>query len=385
MANTNDNNRITYHIADEPQRTTSIVRKIDERKLNKIFDDDLPTDILESIVKRQLPEPSKVRKRLPIKPPKIPRSLKDAVTSLSLLDEPSPNKRIQIFIGYCKFKNYSYNTTQKYYLILKNNGMFGTTTTTDDDGILKTDVPLLKPNKLSFIDNGRVHTRIVSMDDFRSFVKYLHENISQYTSPILIAVYTGLRGSEILQFSTYTLYQLKNRQQPVAIKRKQTVVNVTSKRSNSDASNNNNNKNNILEPIYWRPVYNTRLTLFVDKLIELYFDEYMTFLNDRIDSLLFHLTPKTLGNRLKSLYYNAVGRTSPHGFGIHSCRNMIAMLMAENTNNIIAIQEFLQHKNLKTTRSYIKSDFTFTTTEFNRLTNYELADVRANIVPTNDA
>lgn len=366
MANTSKT--MINHISEKP--TTSKLCKVNEIKLNK-FMDDIPTDKLKTIIQRKLPTPSKKRKRQSIKIPTIPGNLNKAIISLTLLDEPCMRRRIEIFIGYCRYKNYSYNTTQRYFQILKLNKFFGDYNNNpsmpnannddgdDGDGDDDTNmINLLRPNKLSFVDSGKPHIRVVSMNDFFTFVKYLHENFSEYSAPILLATYTGLRSFEILQFSTYTLYQLSMQQTTIAIKRKQTVI-----------------KSYNIDPVYWQPVYNTHLNAFIRNLLDLYAKDYEIFQKYQINTKLFHITPKTLGNRVKSLYFNAVNKLAPNGFGIHSCRNMIAMLMAEKTENIFAIQNFLQHRNIATTRQYIKADFTYTTNEFNRLTNYEFANI----------
>lgn len=349
-------------ISIKKPHTISEIRKINERKLNSVLGN-ISSDELANIIRKPLPKPSKVR--IPIKKGNpIPKILSSIILSLRLLDEPVIENRIKIFIGYCKYKNYSFNTATRYFNILKRNNIFGQYIlegeNDDDDDNSGNGLPShLKPNKIAFIDNGQLHVRIVSMADFKTFAVYLNENLSQYSSPIAIAMYTGLRTSEILQFTTYTLYQLYEKQQPISIKRKQTIVTTLNP-----------------EPIYWEPVYNTHLNMFVQTLIDSIFkDEYESFLQTKINIKLFQITPKTLGNRIKSLYFNAVGKKAPHGFGIHSCRNMIAMLMAEKTENILAIQTFLQHKNVKTTRQYIKADYTYTTKEFNRLTKYEFQDV----------
>lgn len=326
--------------------TTAEIRKIDEQKLNIALGRE-PNESLANLVRKALPKVKKKREVL-TKPPKIPPNIKNAIVSLNLLDESIIENRVQIFIGYCKYKNYSYNTTIRYFNILKRNGVFGP----KDE---KTQ--LLHPSKLAFVDNGRPHVRVVSMQDFKTFSTYMNSKMSQYTSPILIALYTGLRTSEILQFSTYTLYQLATKQQPISIKRKQTVI-----------------TNLNPEPIYWQPIYNTHLNMFVSKLIEIFNTEYESFLKYKINTKLFQLRPKTLGNRVKLEYFNATGKKAPFGFGIHSCRNMIAMVMAENSKNIHSIQKFLQHSNLKNTRQYIKADYTFTTQEFNRITQYEFKE-----------
>jgi len=297
------------------------------------------------------------------------------------MDEKSMSQRIKIFIGYCLYKNFSYNTTKRYFSILKNNNFFNESPNenenkndisnndsndSDDNTTQLEPIDHLRPNKLSFVNCGHQHIRIVSMSNFKTFIEYLHNNFSIYTAPILVAAYTGLRTFEILQFSTYTIYQLLNQQQPIAIKRKHTVI-----------------KSYDIDPILWQPIYNSHLNAFVEQLRDLYLDDYKIFLEMQINTKLFPVTPKTLGNRIKSLYFNAVNSIAPNGFGIHSCRNMIAMLMAENTENIFAIQQFLQHKNVKTTRQYIKADFSKTTQEFNRLTKYEFSNINKKLKKIN--
>ncbi|AYP97929.1 integrase [Mauternbach virus] len=360
------------------EHTTSTIRKLNEAELNRRFDG-LPVNVLENLIRRKLPEPSKKRTTyigigngVNAKNNKLPLCLKNAITSLALMDEKSMSRRIQIFIGYCRYKCFSYNTTKKYFRILKMNNFFSDETHSDDSNSDNNNtnqiepIDHLGPNKLSFANCGRQHIRIVSMSNFKKFVEYLHNNFSVYTAPILVAAYTGLRTFEILQFSTYTIYQLLNRQQPVVIKRKHTVI-----------------KSYDVDPILWQPVYNTHLNAFIERLRDLYLDDYKTFTDLHINTKLFPVTPKTLGNRIKSLYFNAVDNLAPNGFGIHSCRNMIAMLMAENTDNIFAIQQFLQHKNIKTTRQYIKADFSKTTSEFNRLTKYEFSNINKNLQKIN--
>lgn len=333
--------------------TVKHLRRLDESTLNSLFSD-IPDEQLSNLIRKKLPDPEKRRPRIS-RPantslPAINSKLKDAITSLRLLDEPAVERRAQLFIGYCRFKNYTYNTTVQYFKILKLNGVFG-------DADVNT-----RPDRCAFVDSGRPHTRIVSIDDFKVYAKYLGDHFSEYTAPLLVSVYTGLRTHEILQMTVYTLYQLKNHHPIIAIKRKHTVVT-----SLAD------------EPTHWKPVYNTHLNAFVEQLLGLYSADYKEFMENQINRKLFYLTPKTLGNRLRSLFYAALGRLPPMGFGVHSSRNMIAMIMARTSENMPAIQQFLQHKNLNQTRRYVKADFTHTTKEFNRLTDYEFKDVRSSL------
>lgn len=332
----------------------SRISKLDEININKVFDG-LPIDVIKDLIKKRPPKASKVRKFVKhIRPPPlIPSNIKSAILTLRLLDEPSFNKRVELFVGYCLMKDYTYNSTLKHYNTLKKNGVFGY----DYDS-------LLRPDEIAFVDRGRPHMRIVSMDDFKIFCRFIYNTISEYSAPILVAITTILRTGELLQFSTYTLFQLSNLHQVVAIKLKQTsVVNARS-------------------PILWRPVYNTHLNMLTDTLLVLFAKKYKVFLESdhKININLFdNITPKTVSNRIKSLFYQAVGHLPPRGFGAHSCRNMVAMLMSQNTDNIVAIQQMLQHRNVETTRKYIKADYTFTKDKFNKITEDEFKIASQNL------
>lgn len=347
MANVNVNTTMINHISLPPHNVSNI-KTYDEEKLNVSFDT-LPSEMLQSMIKKRVPVASKKRRKLcvTIQSKELTKTLKSTINSIGLLDENSFEKRVQLFAGYCIYKRHSYNTTMTYYRALKKYGIFG-----------NIDEKILKPRLLSFIDRGKRHTRIVNMDDFILFVRYLNKHFSRYTAPLLLAAFTVLRSSEILQFSAYTLYQLNDRQPIVAIKLKQTVMKCENP-----------------EPLYWRPVYNTMLDAFIGNLSKLYKDEYEALMKHKINVKLFHITQPTLANRLKSLYFNATNKIAPHGFGVHSFRNMIAMLMARYTDNIIAIKELLNHKHINTTMKYIREDGS-ATKDFNRITKTEFAHVR---------
>lgn len=328
----------------------SSLRRIDERLLNKLFGQ-LPNVKIENLVRKQLPRPCKQRPAITVQTnTEITKHIRDAVVDLRLNDEPSYDRRAELFLGYCRHLNYTYNTTLKYFNALKATGLFGHGCNEQTN---------IRPDRIAFADSGRPHIRIVRLDDFKTLVTHLHKNFSKYTAPILMAVYTGLRSSELLQINTYALYQLKSRSQTIAIKRKHTVI--TSLET---------------QTTYWTPIYNTYLNTFIDALIDLYADQYETFLQRNINTLIFNISIRTLSNRIRSLYMQTVGARPPHGFGIHSCRNMVAMLMAQNSDNMVAISEFLQHKSIDFTRRYVKADFTHVTQQFNKLTNYELASTQ---------
>lgn len=320
------------------------IRRINEEELNRLLGN-ASENVMRKLIRKKLPDPSKVKLKITYS---VPKGLDAAIRKIGILDEPDPRRRMRLFVGYCLDKNYTYNTTIRYINVLKSNKILGTDQVNEEN---------LMPDKFIFSEKGRPHTRIVSIDRFVKLINYLHRNFSAYTAPLLVAYYTGLRNFEILQWSTVTLYQLKRRQTQVSIKRKNTLI-----RRESDTN-------------YWEPVYTSHLNRFVDNLIELYQDQYNQLLENSIKVKLFLVLPNTLVNRVRECYYAANNQYPPLGFGIHSYRNMMATLMSQNTDNITAIQTFLQHRSIETTRQYINADFTHTKNEFDRLTKYHLSGI----------
>lgn len=331
----------TQEILTLTHELSTSLRRIDENKLNSILEV-IPNDKLQKIVREPLPKPSKIRKFVERK---TPTKLKILIRDTAILDEPDYEKRMKLFIGFCRFNKYSYNTTQKYINILKSRNVFGE----------NANEITIKPSRLAFANVGNLHERAITVESFVKLSKHLHENFSKYNAPLLIAIYTGLRTFEILQWMMQVLYQLKMRQEYVSVLRKQTVITVNS------------------EPTYWKPVYTTRFARFIDQLVNLYNEEYAIYLKHGINAKMFNFTPKTLVNRLRQAFFESNGYMAPRGFGIHSCRNMIATIMSNETDNISSIQAFLQHKDVTTTKKYINVDLAFMRKEFDRLTRSELA------------
>lgn len=337
----------------------------------------------------------KRRRRRAKKPVSLAPVLEEIIARLNLYDEPDLNKRMQLFTGYCLYHNYAYRTALRYFQILRAYGVFGEY---GDPNRTR-----LRLNPIAFVDRGRLHTRIVSQENFRKLIEYLLENFSQYTAPVLIAIFTGLRTAEILQFTTYTLFQLKQHLPVISIRRKQTIpLDVLQQRypivteddlpeipippvhnlQNTKYAAEQQYKDATVDEKYanyWEPVYNKPLLEFINNLCLIYDKELQTLLDHQQNVRLFQFSPRTLAYRMRHLYFMATNVVAPHGFGIHSCRYLIAQSMTQDTDNIMAIQMFLQHRNLETTRQYIKADFTHMTETFNRITNLELSNVRANI------
>lgn len=332
------------------------VRSLDEVRLNTLLDT-IPNADLKALIYKPPNQDIiiKQKQRVTLDRKKLPNRLASIITTLGLLDETDYRKRLYIFAGYCRYMNYSINTATKYLSLMKSHGLFGR----DNDH--------LTIDKSSFVDSGRIHTRTFSFEAFKKFLLYLHQNFTKFTAPILLACYSGLRTFEILQFSNITLHQLALKQTTVSIFRKKTFRRTKSLDETNSSSG---------EGVEWRPVYTTHLNTFVVDLTRLYHDEYVAYEKNGIIVKLFQITPKTLCSRLRSIFFLVNGYKLPLGAGIHSLRNMLAMLMAQQTENVWAIQHMLQHKNPNTTRRYIHADFTHISKEFNRLTDAEFSDIK---------
>lgn len=281
---------------------------------------------------------------------RIPRPLRAIVDHMKLVDVASYRERIYYFIGYCNSRHYAYATTIKYFYRLRQLGLFGPPTGP---------VSELRPNKRAFTDSGRPHQRVISMADYRQLFRYLLTNVTRETAPLLVAACTGLRSSEVLQFSLHTIAQLDRRLPVVDIKRKRTTIAAPA------------------EDYHWRPVYTSLLGELVKCLRdELFAEECARYATQPINQRLFPVTQHTLGNRLAVVFRRVLNRNPPLGFGVHAFRNMLAMAMAADKASPQSIQYWLQHRNVRTTHSYIKADFSHMEAEFDRLTGAKYAPLR---------
>lgn len=324
----NDSNRIAHS-------NTYIVKKVDEMNMNSIMDS-ISQEQFERMVNKRLPTPSNKRKI--VKSPMSNRAVLSIIESLHLHDEESHDQRVINFIELCRLRNYSPKTVRRYFTLAKRTGIF--------------DKSQYVPNLNEF--EGKPHVRIVNADKFDIFIKYLHDNWSKYTSPLLIPYYTALRTAEVLQFSTQTLVELKERRLTISsIRRKQTITDLSIQR----------------EPNFWTPTYHTKLINFIDHLIELFDEEYKSYVNNPMLPIrLYNFTASTLLYRMNVEYKKATGDALPYGFGIHGYKTMIATLMSDHTTNIRDIQHFHQHKSPRTTQKYICKHWNTIQTEFNKLT-----------------
>lgn len=312
------------------------LKSLDERVLNKLLDS-VPADAARDFLKKKLPEPSNRRAKITLGTHReAPKFLQTIITELGLLDEPDAVRRYDLCLGYFRCRRYAANTVCRYLKTMRQYGLFG-----DGESIkhLKFDSALFYSEK---------HTRLVDRAAYGKFVTYMLQHFSKFNAPLLLSFYTGLRTSEILQFTVYHLQQLTIQSPVVDVRRKNT----------------SRNKQDVL----WKPVYNAHLIGFVGKLKRLYADEFEAFTVAKTDVRLFLITPKTLVNRMNVSFLNATGRKLPEGFGVHGNRTTVASIMYDTAPNLIAVQNYLQHRNASSTRRYVRADVKELASQFDRIT-----------------
>lgn len=319
------------------------LRAINEETLNNLLDS-IPKDIAHDFIRKKLPTPSNKRVAVRLNDfVSLPRFVKTLVVELALLDEPDIVRRFDICVGYMRVRDYSINTINRYLKLLRKHGIFGDGTAIQH---LKCDSTLFKNQK---------HTRIVDKFVFIKFINYLSNNFTKFSAPLLMSIYTGLRTTEILQFNTIHLKQLINKTTIVDIKRKNTSLSK--------------------KIVFWQPNYIKQFNDFIKQLHLLYKIEYDTFENTNIDVRLFNVSPRTLVNREQTLFFRATGQKMPFGYGIHGNRTTMASIMYDTTPNLVAVKAFLQHKNLSSTRKYVRADICSLERQFDRITSEHFKDV----------
>lgn len=275
------------------------------------------------------------------------KKLLNIVKYLNLLDIENEEIKIKIFLAFCRESKWSLNTVYSYLGILRK------------CKILSSDSKFTAIKPIPQYFKGQMHFRVVSLENWKKFFIFLHKNITLYSIPVLISIYTALRTMEILQFTNNTLYELISQNEMINIIRKKTYTN-------------NDNDDDVL---YWKPVYTTFLNKFITFITEnFYKQEYKLYTQFNVVLKLFTIGPKSLCNRIRYLYYCATGELAPRGVAIHSSRYMNAILMSAESDNIAVIQNFLQHKNFKTTLRYVNGDATRFRNQFNNIVNAKFSN-----------
>jgi integrase len=311
----------TYNMSISPEEIISrpvlMLKKIDEQKLIEMFPH-LTDDQIKNLARRRQNPLKKTKFVNPVKK-SLPSKLTNLIVRLKLLDE-IPSQRYNLLIGHCRNQKMKLNTVKTYIYYLEQVGVL------DPNFKREPNLQTFKPARLM----------LITQEDYSKMIKYCLTRPSLTLAPILLAIFTGLRTREILQCTSYTLYELKNRKSPVQINRKQTVLQV--------------------EPTLWRPVYSQQLNSVIDILIYLFKEKYELYMENKIILPLFPFNAVTIVRRVHALYNKVVGKVAPSGLGIHSFRYLLASAMNIYTNNLASIQDILQHRKIETTKQYIHHD-----------------------------
>ncbi|UDM55387.1 integrase [Phenacoccus solenopsis nudivirus] len=279
----------------------------------------------------------------------LPESVMRIAQRLRLLDEPDYEVRYRAVADYCRLSNFAFSTTVCYLRKLKVAGMFG------PDGTL-----LLRRMRLdrSAFERAK-HTRLVDDRLYSCYINALHKRINEYTAPLLMIYYTGLRNIETTQLTNRSLAQLEARHQIIS--------DVMRKRS----------KHSTLEPFApWMPIYTRKFQQFIRQLCHLYTDKLESYKKYEIVVSLFEIrSPSTLNERMKCEFFRATGKCLPYGFGVHGNRTTMATLAYDETGDINFVSRYLGHKNLKTTELYVKPRVSVMEKKFQKITRREFADV----------
>lgn len=261
----------------------------------------------------------------------IPRVFSQKLHRLGFFDTNDPQIRLHLAVRI--LATYRLSTAIRYFNVLKYGAYFGDVEKTKHLVIRK--------------ETFREKTPQIRLPDpklFRAFVSFLqnefHRNITEYASTnilreqnymrALIAIVfcwnTGLRVATILSLTNKHLRQLLDRSVEIEIK---------NKTQNS-----------------WIVVYHTHLLLLID-IMATYFQSYM---NLDLEVRLFPFGQTYLLTVVRNVYISANNELPPTGFGLHSIRYYIATEFAKA--NIKDAQELLGHKNIKTTKAYVRHTHT---------------------------
>lgn len=323
------------------------LRTIDENNLNELLNL-LPKDAVRTYFRKRLPKPNTERYAIRYYEDKpLPQFLQNMIVTLRLDDEPDPQIRYNVCLAYCRMHKYSYNTVIRYMNLMLKHKIFSTNNDVNQE------LRKLSPDPLAFKHN--IHNRMVDRNLYQKFINYMKNNFNKFTAPLLFAVLTGLRTTEILQLTTHHLKQLHDKRQVIDLKRKNTTNGFHKKRNgNFEKDDDDDDEEESL--ILWKPIYSDTFVQFIENIIQLYKDEYSVYEKDGISIQLFLLTPSGLVYRMQSIYFKATNHRLPFGFGIHGNRTVLASLMYSNSNNLVSTSNFLQHKSLETTKKYIRAD-----------------------------
>lgn len=263
---------------------------------------------------------------------KLPKYIKNIIHTHKLLEIDDVDERAKFFIQLMYRQKLRGTTITRYFNVLK---------------------PILFKGS-SIVPNSMVFDRIailspqmrgVNFDLVDKMIKYIIDlpEINIYKWSILIAFYTGLRSSEILQFKASHILSLLKRDAIISITRKNNVE--------------------------WKVVYYTEFINFIVRLRNAFIKECDFYETNKVDILLFPISSQIMHFKIKQYYRDANnGELPPCGFGFHIFRYYIGSKLAL-TNKLDIAQRFLGHKHQKTTEKYIRYNNVQKQEELNSINN----------------
>lgn len=242
----------------------------------------------------------------------LPRYVYKIIADYRLFDIGDPNEAAKIFLQAMEAKRLRGNRILRIFNKLKPL-IFPKTT--------------IKPSTMYFDQKKPAQVRVPQMGKIETLVNYVENNPSEYSWPILLAYYTGLRSSEVISVKVSTLLELQSR------KKKTNVV----------------RKNGA----FWEPIYFDQFNSFIDQIINNFKEEVQ--LAHIVDSKIFPFKSRTLHYFVCRYYIEANGELPVLGFGIHVFRYYVASKLVES-DDIHLAQTFLGHKSTESTKHYLKLD-----------------------------
>lgn len=263
---------------------------------------------------------------------KVPRYIRELVVDMDLLSEPNHNVRAQRFLR-----------------ALYQSKMLGSTAIRHFERLKPLCFPHtdLVPDTIHFDRLVMAQQRLPDSDVLVRFVGLVCTNVGDSVNLkwiILWVYYTGLRKFEILSLTGHHVQQLLERRVEIDLLRKNGGI--------------------------WRPVYHGEFTKFLRQFTTTKF--YTAYRESVVSGdtanmpPIFIEHPDRLHRRLCALYVKLMHVEPVYGFGLHSFRYFVATQLGRD--KVTTAQDYLGHKNLKTTYRYIRQDYTKLDRQLDRLT-----------------
>lgn len=270
----------------------------------------------------------------------LPKYILEIVSKLGLSDIEDHNTRATIFLRHMKsMKRVCGKTIDMYFRRMKAE-YFPNTTIAPDQKVFDIDRPE-QSRCPKFTDIDRLIQYILAEFNAIDTDTLLDnkQNAKKYTkmAAILLAAYTGLRLSELLKLTYFTLKEMHEKKPP-KIKLKRKYGDEWTVFYSEPVTN-------LIEKLYNSPIFSGQMNNTDDFTLQ--------------TKPLFGFKSKILSNTLLHYYLLAIGERPSPGFGFHSFRYYIASKLhtpEQNNDNLEHVRLVLGHKNTRTTRRYLRVD-----------------------------